>query len=186
MIPLTLLVLAFAAFSNGQVGQSTTLSSGPQSIERGSQPAVDAMREIARTIRECPEAIDIENRWGKGPLEIDRWYMGPPKNVVWDVVPNNTVRSPYMGYIEFSISHHLWVPPETVAKYDRTYPGLRTEAMVRFKDWKLRYEFDIGPAGVELTRALSRQADAKDWSDSSKRDMCWDNVARKGWTPEKK
>ena len=185
-MPATLLVLAFAEYSSGQTGQTTTPSSGPQSVKRGSQPAVDAMREIARTIRECPEAIDLEHRWGKGPLEIDRLYMGPPNNVVWDVEPSNTVRSPYMGYIEFSIRQHLWVPPETVAKYDRTYPGLRTEAAVRFKDWKLRYEFDVKPAGVELTRALARQADAKDWSDSSKRDICWDNVARKGWTPEKK
>jgi len=36
-------------------------------------------------------------------------------------------------------------------------------------------------AGVELTRALSRSADEKEWSDPSKRDVCWDNAARKGW-----
>ena len=186
VVPVTLLLLAFTELCNGQAGQSPTPSSGPQSIEPSSQPAVDAMRELVRTIKDCPQAIDFESRWGKEPLAITRWYIGSPKNVVWDVVRSNTVRSPYVGYIEFSTSHYLWVPPETAAKYDRTHPGLRTEAAIRAKDWKFRYEFDVGPAGVELTRALSRTVDAKDWNDFSKRDVCWDNVARKGWTPAKK
>jgi len=179
----SLLIVVSAEFSSGQ---NPTPSAGQHSVERSSQPAVETLRELAQTIRECPEAIDFESRWGKGQLEIIRWYMGAPNNVVWDVAPSNTVRSPYMGYIEFSTSHYMWVPPESVAKYDRTYPGLRTEAMLHATGWKFRYEFDVGPVGVELTRALSRVADAKEWKDSLKRDVCWDTAARKGWAPGKK
>jgi len=171
-----LLFLALADFGTAQQGAT---------IEANSQPAVNKLREVARTIRECPEAIETETKWGKGPLEISRLYIGPPKNVVWDVVPSKTVRSPYAGYIEFSTSHYVWVPPETSAKYERQHPGFRAEAAIRLKDWKLRYEFDVGPGGVEITRALSRLADASDWGDFSKRDICWDNAARKGQTVDK-
>ena len=179
----TLLILGSTELGSGQ---SPAPPPGQQSVEPSSQPAVDAIRELARTIGECPEAIDFESRWGKGQLEIIRWYIGPPNNVVWDVAPSNTVRSPYMGYIEFSTSHFMWVPPETVAKYDRAYPGLRMEAIIHATGWKFRYEFDVGPVGVELTRALSRMADAKEWKDPLKRNICWDNAARKGWAPGKK
>jgi hypothetical protein len=44
-------------------------------IEPSSGPAVNKLREIARTIRECPEAVDLETRWGKEPLEILRLYL---------------------------------------------------------------------------------------------------------------
>jgi hypothetical protein len=99
--------------------------------------------------------------------------------VVWDVAPSKTVRSPYAGYIEFSTSHYFWTPPETSAKYDRLYPGARMEAASHLKAWKFRYEFDVGPEGLELIRSLSRSADASDWGDFRMKDVCWENAARK-------
>jgi hypothetical protein len=74
--------------------------------------------EIARSIRECPDSIDLETKWGKG--------------------------SPYSAYIEFSTSHYFRTPPEISAKYDRLYPGARVEAASHLKAWKFRYEFDLG------------------------------------------
>jgi hypothetical protein len=186
-------VAILALFSLGVV---TTAAAQQPSIEATSQPAVAALRAIARTIRECPETVQLESRWGKGPLEIDRFYFGPPKNVVWDVAPSKSVRAPYAGFIEFSVSYYFWVPPETRDKYDRKYPGLLRD--LRTPDFKRRYEYDVGPEGLELIRALSRREGqasvgngdhiSTEWADSPKVEVqgnsgvCWDNAARKSQT----
>jgi hypothetical protein len=144
---------------------------------------VDALRTVARVIKECPEVVDLETKWGKRPGEIDRLYFGAPKNVIWDVLRSGSARSPYMGYIEFSVSHHFWVPKERLDKFESEHPGLYAAEM-GLPDWKLRYEFDIGPDGLELTRLLVRQANETEWLDSPKRDVCWEIAARKGQTAQ--
>ena len=143
-----------------------------------SQAAVDALRALARTIKECPETVDLESRWGKGSGEISRLYFGAPKNVVWDVTPSESARSPYLGYVEFSVSHYFWVPKENQDKFDRKYPGLYADSL-GMPDLKFRYEFDVGPSGLELTRVLARQATKTEWEDSIKRNTCWDSAARR-------
>src|SRR5665213_199832 len=168
-----LLLLAVAVFSTAQQGQQPPTSPQQlrQQIEATSKPAVDSLRAIARIIGLCPEVVEKETRWGKGPLEIDRQYIGPAGNVIWDVVPSTSVRSPYMGYIEFSVSHRWWVPPESEAKYDRLHPY----AVHLFDFWQrtFRYEFDVGPDGLELTRALYRESGRTAlWSDLQKADVC--------------
>jgi hypothetical protein len=44
------------------------------------------------------------------------------------------------------------------------------------------HEFDLGPDGAELMRALVRKEDANQWSDAYPRNICWDNAARSGQT----
>ena len=79
-----------------------------------------ALRALAQTIKECPRALLREEKWDKGPAEIERWYVGPPQNVVWDVSPRSSVRSPYVGYIEFSLPEDYWVPDEVKDKFLRS------------------------------------------------------------------
>jgi hypothetical protein len=111
-------------------------------------------------------------------MEIERLYIGPTKNVVWDIVPNKSVRSPYMGYIEFSASHRLWVPPETRSAHDRTHDFFFHHLFDSY-DRNFRYEFDVGPNGIEFTGAHYRTADqAPRWFDLGRTDLCWDNLAR--------
>jgi len=158
---------AFALFSFGiasALGQDAL-------VEPDKQQAISEMRDLARTIKGCPKALELEMRWGKGPLEIVRVYYETPNNVVWDVTRSQTARSPYAGYIEFSISHLPWVPPETIDKFRRTRPDMYKDFFLQplSTRWSLRYEFDIGPEGVEFVKANSAQ-----------RDVCWDNTARKG------
>jgi len=143
-----------------------------------SQAAVDALRALARTIKECPETVDLESRWGKGSGEISRLYFGAPKNVVWDIARSESARSPYMGYIEFSVAHYFWVPKESQDKFERKYPGLYAD-FLGMPDIKFRYEFDVGPSGLELTKALDRQANKTEWVDSIKKATCWDAAARR-------
>jgi hypothetical protein len=143
-----------------------------------SQAAVDALRDLARKIKECPETIELESRWGKGSQEIERFYLGPPKNVVWDEARSESVRSPYMGYIEFSVSHYFWVPKEAIDKFDRQHPGMYAGSL-GMPDLKFRYEFNVGPIGLELTRALVRPATKTEWADFATRATCWDTAARR-------
>lgn len=138
--------------------------------------AVSTLRRMAKQIQECPQFVDRESRWGKKPNEIERWYYGPPKNVVWDAVPSKTpVRSPFEAYVEFSVSHFQWIPPEVKDKYEKAIhlpdPFLG--------DFKIRYEFDVGPAGVEFSRALKRFETSTRWADlDPHREICWDKILR--------
>jgi hypothetical protein len=168
-----LLLLILATFCSAQQPSVESAESPPQ-IQPSSQPAVDTLRVIARLIRECSAALDRETKWGKGRLEVERWFFGPPKNVVWDIIPGKTVRAPYAGFIEFSVSHYFQVPPESQEKYDRQLHLVPVD----LGDYNFRYEFDVGPQGAELTRVLRRFETASRWMDFDKRDVCWDNAAR--------
>jgi len=151
-------------------------------IEVDRQPAAARLRATAQAIRECLAAVESEKRWGKRPLEIERWYLGAPQNVVWDIVTGTTVRAPYSGFIEFSVSHYHWVPPETSEKLQgKQSEGAAMLVAGQTGTRTLRYEYDIGPAGIELVKALVRFKNAfgtSDWQDLEKADICWDNAAR--------
>ena len=148
----------------------------PASSEDVPPTAVSVLRRMAKEIQGCSQFIDRESRWGKKPSEIERWYYGPPKNVVWDAGPSKTpVRSPFEAYVEFSISHFQWIPPEVKEKYEQADhlpdPFLG--------DFKIRYEFDIGADGVAFTRALKRFETTTRWADLDRRpDVCWDKILR--------
>jgi hypothetical protein len=168
-----------AADKSSESAQQGPAQATPRKGEASSLPAVASLREIARAIKECPETVEIEHKWGKAPQEIDRVLFGPPKNVVWDIEESKSVRSPFTGYIQFSVSHYHWVPAETLDRYERKYPGL-DELLMFMPDLEYRYEFDVGPEGLELARVLARSVEKAEWGDSPKRDVCWDKAARKG------
>ena len=144
----------------------------PPNIDPGSQPAVNQLAAIARTIKECPRALSSEKKWGKRAEEIERWYVGPPQNVVWDVLPSTSVRSPYLGYIEFSLRYEQSVPDEAKDKFVGSAGDL---LLLSQGPVKHRYEFDLGPSGLELTRMLYGNKAA---TDESPDDSCWQKAAR--------
>ena len=39
-----------------------------------------------------------------------------------------------------------------------------------------RYEFDLGPEGLEPTKSLSRNSDQKNWEDYVSGESCWDEA----------
>jgi hypothetical protein len=153
----------------------------PAGLEDVPPTAVGVLRRMAKDIQDCTQFIDRESRWGKRQNEIERWYYGPPKNVVWDAGPSTTpVRSPFEAHIEFSVSHFSWVPPEAKEKYDQ----LSHLVDPFLGDFKIRYEFDASADGITLTRALKRFETNARWSDLDRRDdVCWDRILRNPGRP---
>ena len=137
---------------------------------KGSQPAVDALRAIADKIKSCPRIIWFETPNDEkkyGMMTRSRVYFGPPINVVWDVARSESVRSPYLGYIELAVPREFWVPDDVREKYSRKNPLLYGTLDKPIPAYLERYEFDIGPAGLRLVRALSRDPEKDDsgWRD---------------------
>jgi hypothetical protein len=137
--------------------------------------AATALRAMAIKIEKCPEQFVLEKPWGKGRLEIERVYIGPPKNVVWRTTQAEGL--PYRtGYIEFVSSFYSRVPVETADKYKRRHRVVAvaevTGGGVAFAptldgfsppDTEFRYEFDLRPEGLKLVRMVSRSSPSAAW-----------------------
>ena len=180
--------------SGSQVNLDATLDSADQvghaslRIEARSEPPATTLRTIARAIEECPETIKSENKWGKGPLDVYRWYVLAPTNVVWDIAPNPAAfpHSPYVGSIEFTRQSRVRFPDEKISeKFRRTHDGLAYIYLLKILSTKQRYEFDIGPEGIKLTKALERSENATNWRDKATEDVCWDKLVRRAENPDK-
>jgi hypothetical protein len=142
-------------------------------IDPKSQPAVNELAAVANAIKECPRELKSEKKWGKKPTEISRWYIGPPQNVIWDVIPSTSVRSPYAAAIEFSLEYKQWLPDDVKDKYKDPF-GLDF-LLLSQGPVKRRYEFDLGPGGLQLTRMLFGKTEL---IDESPDDACWQKAAR--------
>jgi len=152
----------------------------PPKIDIASEPAVEALRATVRAIKQCPKVTHAEFRWGKGATEISRTLVGPPQNVTWDVKPSNSVRAPYVGYVELTTPWDFFVPPDSFSKFTRKYPGwVEKEYAQKPREW--RYEFDIGPDGLELTKTFYRDDKQGDWKPGPAA-YCWGDAAMKGQT----
>jgi hypothetical protein len=160
-----------------------------ETARQANQVAVAALRKIADTIKECPRVIWFESPDTKGPMSRSRVYFGPPTNVVWDVTRNTSVRSPYTGYIEFTVPRTTWVPTEVWDKWTSKASDATKDFFLRpVPSLKTRYEYDVGPAGLQLTRMLSRSADESEWKDGPSQKacsqsgcatLCWEDAAQK-------
>lgn len=159
---------AFASF----LGLSISLSGYPQTPAPASDAAIAALRNFASDLEKCSDAFAVERHWGKGPLEVERVYLGHPKDVVWKSVQ---VESRPVGYIEFSSSVYVRVPAETAKKYTSrrvveraglpaTPEGvafLPTEFAFPIPDTRYRYEFDLRPDGISLAKMFRAEPDGK-------------------------
>src|SRR5271157_212165 len=159
-------------------------------ISEDSKAAVERLRTIAQRIGECPKVLDFENQWGRKKDEIEQYYQGPPENIVWDVVAGDSVRAPYLGYVEFTINENQSVPDSAMQKFQQKF-GQRGHTSLTFDAFfkilvtfplHLRYEYDLGPSGLQLTRVLHRNKNTRDsWQDANIRSAsshCWDTAAR--------
>ncbi len=136
------------------------------------EAGITALRNLASDLEKCPDAFAVERRWGKGRLEVERVYLGHPKNVVWR---STQVESRPVGYIEFSSSIYVRVPAETAKKYTRRrvvepanlpvtsegIPFLPTEDAFPIPDTRYRYEFDLRTDGVSLAKMFRAGPDGK-------------------------
>jgi hypothetical protein len=129
-------------------------------IDAKSQPAVTQLAAVAHAIKECPREVPVkEGHWGKKPDEIERWYVGPPENVVWDVVPSSSARAPYSGYVEFTVHWNIEILPHgSMDRYMRKHGDYWFLMQKNFVQNPVdyRYEFDVGEKGLELIKSMSR------------------------------
>jgi hypothetical protein len=158
----------------------------PPQIDASSQPAVATLRAVAQAIKECP-ASTFEGKKEKGLRETIRLSFYPPENVVWDVVPRSSVRSPYLGYIEFSL-RGSYINPSSSSSDIPSWDTPIKLWMLQGAPVKHRYEFDLGPGGLELSRMLHtdtlssqmrRERDNQsEFFDDSPDGTCWQNAGR--------
>ena len=140
-----------------------------------SQPAVESLRDLAQHIKQCPANGPGPTKWGKGATETYQVLVGPPENVIWNVEPSRSARSPYSGYIEFLVRLQLVVPPESFEKFTRKMSGM-WESFQQQQPDEYRYEFDVGPNGLQLTRVFSRRANETEWKPDQLPGWCWGKV----------
>jgi hypothetical protein len=155
------------------------LAQDPPQIDAGSRPAVATLRAVAQAIKECPRATLFESKKTEGPTAGVRIYQGPPTNIIWDITATKSARSPYSGYIEFSLPQEFSVPFDVTTKYLHKNAEFYAKMRESWPNLKYRYEFDIGPPGLQLTMMFFRPIDKTEWSDSDGHG-CWDDAARKG------
>jgi len=153
-----------------------------------SQPAALALRTIASNVRKCPRELAFEMENTNGPLARAQMYQGPPGNVLWDVTRSGSVRSPYIGYIEFSIPQELSVPPDVMQRWSNEAADLYAKMVSTPQPTlKYRYEFDLGPEGLQLARMLLRSEDQTEWKDApTKVETCWERAVQSDRTTHQK
>ena len=156
-------------------------------IDHKSETAVSALRAIVVKVKACPRIVAYENKDMKGPLAGFRIYQGPPLNVTWDVTQGKSIRAPYEGYLEFDIAQEWWFPESTLKKYGGDHaPTWYTEMIEKPKPTlEHRYEFDLGPTGLELVKSFIREEGQHDWkvyNPDAIGGQCWDKSVREGQT----
>ena len=110
-------------------------------LDDKSRKEVDHLRAIASAIKACPRVAEGEDK-GFGTI-----YDGPPLNVVWDIKPSDSMRTPYFGHVEFFLPREFSATQEECAK-SRSCKDIISAT----KPFRYRFEFDLGPDGLELTK----------------------------------
>jgi hypothetical protein len=128
--------------------------------------AIDQMRQVANAMKQCPE----QKTTYRDVCSIRYSYQGPPTNLEWDVVPSKTVRSPFQGIVEFTLSSRSEEGPQPNQSTDvrerciSSTPVNPQALLQEQKDilekgpkWRAghyRYEFDLGSDTAELVKML--------------------------------
>lgn len=169
-----LIALICALQSKAQEKKAQDSGDAAVQVDERSRPSSDQLRAIAQAIKECPSTESSD--------EFGTLRSGPPLNVVWDVVPGSSSRAPYMGYIEFTLPHFFAPYSQKCKRGDqdceaRYFTGLTV--MNTAKPFQYRYEFDLGPSGVELVRVLNKPESASrtEWQATSLGSRCFEKPA---------
>jgi hypothetical protein len=138
-----------------------------QSLEANpeEQRSIDQLRIVVESIKSCtfPQVpLDAEME-SEGFSDV----MGPPTNVVWNVELHPSVRSRYIGSIEFSEASYMALPPSdsycNKPHLDKNackrawLIGTQIYRRQRNHPLQFRYEFDVTSHGLEFSQALSKK-----------------------------
>jgi hypothetical protein len=148
-----------------------TLAAGQETATK--EKAISQMRRIADAMKQCPEEIHDQTDYGI-------YYWGPPLNVVWDLMDTKSARSPFQGFIEFSLQRRSEETPKAKRSqklhekymdydlYQTTYP----------KRGHFRYEFDLGSDTPELVKMLWFDDKTQKFDSVDIDHTCWQDAAR--------
>jgi hypothetical protein len=153
---------------------ATSRQNAPEMDEQ-TKAQVKKLRSISQAIKACPNKESPDTGNGK-------FTYGPPSNVTWDVKPSpSPIRAPFLGFIEFSLPRGFSASKKYCAQYAEVCARLLVQSSV-----PLRFEFDLGPDGLELMKLLVKNKEEdKEWSDirpdaAVLSDTCWLKAAHAG------
>ncbi|HEY6766935.1 MAG TPA: hypothetical protein VI386_19420 [Candidatus Sulfotelmatobacter sp.] len=138
-------------------------------MDAKSRAEVEHLRSIANAIKACPRVTEWKDT-GIGTI-----YDGPPSNVVWDVKPSDSIRAPYLGYVEFFLPREFSATKEECERSHSCRDMIETT-----KPFRYRFEFDLGPEVLDLTKLLVKLASDKEWSDARPDRSCWQSATFPG------
>lgn len=143
-------------------------------MDEPTRAQVKQLRSISEAIKACPKVAQFPDK-GSGAI-----YAGPPSNVTCDVEHKSSARAPYVGYIEFFLPREFSASKKYCAKHEYF-----CAQMMLIPSFQYRFEFDLGPGGLEVTKTLAKSRENKDWTDvpSTSADLnesCWLKAARTG------
>jgi hypothetical protein len=145
--------------------------------------SVKIVSDLSDEIKTCKASLYEERRWGNKPDQIERDYLDTPANVIWDAKKQDSMRAPYLAYIEFTSHFFTSVPPSSREKYEKLIGFV---PIMHLGEWYFRYEFDVGPTTVKFSRAFVKYPSGHAATDPfptgsepfSRNDMCWDRWLR--------
>ncbi len=127
----------------------------------------DQIRAMVQTIKQCPADV---NRSPASTITD-----GPPYNVTWDVSASHSVRAPYSGYIELTVPS---VVRCSAARRQQSPMGCDTVERPDFP-LVLRYEYDLSPNALSLSKILVRRDNETEWSNRPNvSNYCWERAAQ--------
>ena len=135
---LPLLICSLTTPAAGQVGPSQ-------------DRAVSQMREIVEAIRRCPETSGSLAEEGA----ITR--TEPPLILEWDVVPSDSLRAPFQGFVQFKVVTQLGETEEAKRSKELDHEYQFFAGLTRGRNFvEYRYEFAVGSEPPELEKGAHR------------------------------
>lgn len=143
---------------------SSAQNAAPQDWVKGE---TDQIRAMVQAIKLCPANVSTN--------ASSTIADGPPYNVTWDVSASQSIRTPYAGYIE------LTVPTVVNCSPARRQSSPMGCAIVERPEFPLvlRYEYDLSPDGLSLSKILVRRDNETEWSNRPNvSNYCWERAAQ--------
>jgi hypothetical protein len=127
----------------------------------------DQIRAMVQAIKQCPSKVTS----GPASTILD----GPPYNVTWDISASQSVRAPYAGYIELTAPTVVHC---SAARRQSSPMGCDIVERPEFP-LVLRYEYDLSPDGLSLSKILVRRDNETEWSNRPNvSNYCWERAAQ--------
>ncbi len=128
---------------------------------------INQIRSMVQAIKRCPANISTS--------ASSTIADGPAYNVTWDVSASQSVRAPYDGYVEFTVPTVTHCSP---ARRQSSPMGCDIVERPEFP-LVLRYEYDLSPDGLSLSKILVRRDNETEWSSRPNvSNYCWERAAQ--------